>query len=320
MKKQFYSYFDNELSQKEKEKNKSVNRIYSVNDSFAENYEDSNSYKTPNIYDNYLNNTYKKDYRTNSYFPSNIYSTPTININQNSTSVNNIDKWEKKHDKWNNMKRGAIYIIKQYATTKPIAEAYENFMDKKEIREAIFPFKSLKHVKAAYEIGLGIQDKGKNLSSNTERFAKKYDEFFNGKENSFNDFYYIREGRNAIRHTIWQAAITSKYGPQVARDAGDAHETRPYFDVNVRVFDKESDADMTVDLLNNKIGRRLGVEIKNRNTKEIALRVLEEYWKNGLYSYERGNDGRWYILKKKLSDNVFYSLYRRFLHLNEYGE
>ena len=30
MKKQFYSYFDNELSQKEKEKNKSVNRIYSV--------------------------------------------------------------------------------------------------------------------------------------------------------------------------------------------------------------------------------------------------------------------------------------------------
>lgn len=49
MKKQFYSYFDNELSQKEKEKNKSVNRFYSVNDSFAENYEDSNSYKTPNI-------------------------------------------------------------------------------------------------------------------------------------------------------------------------------------------------------------------------------------------------------------------------------
>lgn len=55
MKKQFYSYFDNELSQKEKEKNKSVNRIYSVNDNFAENYEDSNSYKTPNIYDNYFN-------------------------------------------------------------------------------------------------------------------------------------------------------------------------------------------------------------------------------------------------------------------------
>ena len=223
------------------------------------------------------------------------------------------------------MKRGAIYIIKQYETTKPIAEAYENFMDKKEIREAIFPFKSLKHTISTIDILPNINC-GKfsfslnNISTSAQRFAKKYDEFFNGKENSFNDFYYIREGRNAIRHTIWQAAITSKYGPQVARDAGDAHETRPYFDVNVRVFDKESDADMTVDLLNNKIGRRLGVEIKNRNTKEIALRVVEEYWKNGLYSYERGNDGRWYILKKKLSDNVFYSLYRRFLHLNEYGE
>ena len=65
----------------------------------------------------------------------------------------------------------------------------------------------------------------------------------------------IEEGRNAIRHTMWQGALSSKYGHKVARDAGDSHETRPYADVSVRDFDKKEDADMVTDLLNNKIGR-----------------------------------------------------------------
>ena len=45
--------------------------------------------------------------------------------------------------------------------------------------------------------------------------------------------------------------------------------------------------------------------------KELALRVLEEYWRNGLYSYEQGRDGRWYVQKKRIPDNVFYDLYSK---------
>lgn len=147
----------------------------------------------------------------------------------------------------------------------------------------------------------------------------KYDEILNIKDKAYKEFYGIKHGQNAIRHVIWQAAITSKYGAEVARDAGDAHETRPYFDVGIRVYDNPSDADMTTDLLNNKIGRQIGTKYKNKNIKEIALKVLEEFWRNGLYTYIEKGDGRWYVQKVKLTDNIFYPLYKEFMQLNEYG-
>lgn len=43
-----------------------------------------------------------------------------------------------------------------------------------------------------------------------------------------------------------------------AKDAGDAHETRPYIDTNQRLFEDLNETDMVVDLLNNKIGRGIG--------------------------------------------------------------
>ena len=66
------------------------------------------------------------------------------------------------------------------------------------------------------------------------------------------------------------------------------------------LLDKK-DADMVTDLLNNKIGRRIGVMYPESSRKELALRVLEEYWRNGLYSYDQGRDGRWYVQKKAIT-------------------
>ena len=67
--------------------------------------------------------------------------------------------------------------------------------------------------------------------------------------------------------------------------------------VNIRVLDNKEDADMVTDLLNNKIGRRVGAQYPDIDRQELAFRVLEEYWKRGLYSYEQMPDGKWYVTK-----------------------
>jgi hypothetical protein len=187
-------------------------------------------------------------------------------------------------------------------------------MDEKLLREVAFPFKSINHIRAAIDIGKGI-DGSDNRSSTAERFALEYDKLYEKDKPG-----KIEEGRNAIRHTMWQGALSSKYGPKVARDAGDSHETRPYIDVSIRDFDKDTDADMVTDLLNNKIGRRIGVMYPGSSRKELALRMLEEYWRSGLYSYEQGRDGRWYVRKRTIPNDVFNALYKKYKNLNDYGE
>lgn len=230
--------------------------------------------------------------------------------------LQHLGSWEKEHDNRNKITRGALDIIKEYSVTRPIARAYEKVMDFKELREVAFPFKSINHMRAALDIGKGIDiDGSDNLSSTSDRFALEYDNLYNNNKLKGK----IKEGRNALRHTLWQGALSSKYGPKVALDAGDSHETRPYIDVSIRDFDKDTDADMVTDLLNNKIGRRIGAMYPGSSRKELALRVLEEYWRNGLYSYEQGRDGRWYVQKKRIPDNVFYDLYNKYKKLNKFG-
>lgn len=239
-----------------------------------------------------------------------------------SVNINNIEQWEESHDNYNKELRNTLDVMKSNRLTTPFAVAYEKFMDKKELREAAFPFKSLKHTIAATDIFPGIKYKNykisyENISTQAQMFADEYHRLYNENNGLGVKNTYISKAQNAIRHTIWQATIASLYGAKVARDAGDSHEIRPFADVNKKVFNSEVDADMTVDLLNNKIGRKIGVEHINKSAKEIALLVLEEFKNNGLYSYEKGVDERWYISKKKLPENVYYLLYKRFLQLNE---
>lgn len=242
-------------------------------------------------------------------------------LNNGKVDIEKIDTWEREHYERNKTIRETLDIIKNYTLTKPIADAYEGFMNNKELREIAFPFISPKHAIAALDIippiKLGIISVyNKNISSDAQMYAEEYNKILNEENHALKRTSLISNGGNAIRHAIWQAAITSQYGAGIARDAGDSHETHPYFDVDKRAFNNKSDADMAVDLLNNKIGRNLGIRNFNKSTKEIALLVLEEFWRNGLYSFEKGNNGLWYVQKKKLPDNIFNSLYKRILQLN----
>lgn len=227
-------------------------------------------------------------------------------LNNNNVNIGNIDTVEREHDEHNKTIRKTLDIIKKHTLTKPIADAYEGFMNNKELREVSFPFISPKHAVAALDIippikfGI-ISVYNKNISSDAQMYAEEYNKILNEENNALKRTSLISNGGNAIRHAIWQAAITSQYGAEIARDAGDSHETHPYFNVDKRVFSNKSDADMAVDLLNNKIGRNLGIRNFNKSTKEIALLVLEEFWRNGLHSFEKGNNGLWYVQKKEIT-------------------
>ena len=103
-----------------------------------------------------------------------------------------------------------------------------------------------------------------------------------------------------------------------AKDAGDAHETRPYIDTNQRVFNDLNDADMVVDLLNNKIGRGIGNRNRFTGLKNLALNVLEEFKNNGLYVAEDIN-GRYIITRRQLGQEKYDKLRKLFENMDNWG-
>ncbi|MBQ8542862.1 MAG: hypothetical protein IJ436_05250 [Bacteroidaceae bacterium] len=76
---------------------------------------------------------------------------------------------------------------------------------------------------------------------------------------------------------------------------------------------------MAADLLNNQIGRRIGVMMRGCETKDIALKVLEEYYTNGLYSREMGRDERWYVIKRNLPLDVYLEIFNLYKNSDEFG-
>ena len=238
----------------------------------------------------------------------------------NYMSMRDIDEWEARNKEKNSAKRERVERIKHTPFISPIARGYEKTMDVKEIRELAFPFRSPVHAVAATDIGLGTNDAYNNLSSASDRFAKKIDNYFVREDEENREKYYLSTLRNSMRHTIWQATLASQYNPQVAYSAGMAHETRPYADTDKRVFDNESEADMTVDLLNNVIGRRIGANNRHLSRKQIALLALKELRENGLYQYEYCSDGLWRVMKVRISDDVYNDMYNTFMNLNNDGQ
>ena len=104
-----------------------------------------------------------------------------------------MENWEKEHDEQNSLIRGTLDVINGYSATKPIASAFERYMDFKEIREAAIPIKSLSHTRAALETGLGIDlVNSRNLSSSADRYANKYEKLFDAKDKDYRKNNYIK--------------------------------------------------------------------------------------------------------------------------------
>ncbi len=178
-------------------------------------------------------------------------------------------------------------------------------------REASF---AMKHPFAASRIG--IYKKGSNnISTNSVRFATRGEVLSGSARGEMDEC----SENGAFRHVIWQASITSEFGSEIAQEAGNSHENNPNVDLSVRNFSNFTDADQTVDLLNNQIGRRIGEQNKGKNMQELSIIVLDEFKNNGLYTASQDNKGTWNISLTKLPVEKYSALKIIYKTLNSNG-
>jgi RHS repeat-associated protein len=155
---------------------------------------------------------------------------------------------------------------------------------------------SLRHPLIAYEIGESSTSKNTietNISSNAARIARN-------TKLSKGDGGEI----NAVRHAVWQSSITIAFGEKIAKEVGDAHEDNPCAG-NTKGIKTLADADRTADILNNEIGRTIGKNNPNASLKDLALKALEYFNTNGLFTAQKQSDGTYNVEQTKLSDDEY---------------
>lgn len=175
-------------------------------------------------------------------------------------------------------------------------------------KESVF---AAKHPFIAKEIGVDSFD-GENISSIAKRFSILGDVLKKNKD-------YAQWGRgdepNAMRHALWSAMICSKHGVDIAMEVGNARETKPDLLNDHSILEPIyliKEADSMVDQLNNTIGRKIALLNPNKTTKELALLVLDEFWKNGLFTcdiiHDEPNKGWYKINKKTITEEQYLKL------------
>ena len=118
---------------------------------------------------------------------------------------------------------------------------------------------------------------------------------------------YQKEGDegNAYRHTLWQAMITNILEEESAVRIGNAHESHSSYEYCKTSGLTESEFDTAIDLRNNEIGREIGAKNKGASNKKLALLVLKEFRKNGLWVGIKQTDGSFSIQKKRITQEQY---------------
>ncbi len=116
--------------------------------------------------------------------------------------------------------------------------------------------------------------------------------------------------QNAIRHTLWSALMARDLGNEQAIRASNSHEdgwklsstqrSFSYTEKNSSLKKALQKADQVADLLNNQIGRGIGVSNPNADNKTLAGKVMKYYYANGLYTTKL-NDGRVDVVKTRIT-------------------
>ena len=173
------------------------------------------------------------------------------------------------------------------------------------------------HPIIAMEIG-PINSVLTNISSNSQRFADNLGLKEEGEGSG---------QKNAFRHVLWQATITKKYGIEIAKEVGFAHEENPnalderrspqYF--NVKQFSDSLEADELCDLLNNVQGRKIGEKTNGKEMNEIALDVIEKYYTDGFWVSKPTSNNKYKICREKLTDLQYKAIKERLKLLNKNG-
>ncbi len=162
---------------------------------------------------------------------------------------------------------------------------------------------ALEHPAAAAAIGPRATKYGENIASNATRFATNSD-FRNAR--GLSEVTEI----NALRHAILAAAITVRFGGDVAKKATDAHEEDaelPSAKQNGEMtFSSERDADKEADLRNNQIGIQIGASLPSDSTmKDVSKAVLDHFKEKGLHVLKKEKNGKISVIKTTIGNEQY---------------
>ena len=182
---------------------------------------------------------------------------------------------------------------------------------------------ALREPSKAMDIGKYVRN-STNISTNATRFSTGKNVLY-GVTLTDDEGNVVRKEeergseKGAFRHTIWQAKIASKHDKSIAKQVGNAHEDNPRVNLYQRSFRDIEDADQTVDMLNNMIGRRIGETCQTGSMRDMAFMVLDEFRYNGLYTAEPDERGIWHVKKRRLSQEKYDILKEHFSRVDENG-
>lgn len=177
--------------------------------------------------------------------------------------------------------------IKQALVGIPLIGGWiDEHIDPNDITQAWF---ALNYPDAALKIGQ-YREGSVNISTKASNFAGNID---------LMDIGDRFEGTpiNAMRHTIWVAAIANQFGTEVSVYAANSHETDPHAsdkvsDLYHHSFAELQDADNIIDLLNNEIAREINATLpKPSSMKAVTKAALDYYHENGLNVAEQNPNG-----------------------------
>lgn len=150
-----------------------------------------------------------------------------------------------------------------------------------------------------------------SITSLVKRFT---DNIFREKDYNYN---------NGFQHLLWQAAITCKYGKDIAKQIGDLHEAYPDFDTSYRRFEGEARSeysDVVKDLLNNEIGRAIGLRCVQMRIDEIAFQILRHMYEKGFYLVRYENNGKCHVIEyHKITYSLYFRCFERLEELDKNG-
>lgn len=186
---------------------------------------------------------------------------------------------------------GEEYGIPTWLLLKGIARVVEATSKNADVKTVAYSFN---HPINAIRVGTA-KDGGKNISSVASNFAVNMSKAAGLSSEG--------EGsqRNAIRHVLWQAILTNKFGSKQTERIGNIHENGPKADLSQRSFKTMGEADKVVDQLNNEIGRSIGERNKGADNVTLAKQVAGEFYNNGLWTVSENADNTFSIHKSKIS-------------------
>jgi hypothetical protein len=174
---------------------------------------------------------------------------------------------------------------------------------------------AIRHPFIANDIG-SVEKGSTNISTKAFRFSTQ----IGLNENNAKEGSQV----NAYRHALWQATIAGTHGQQIAHEAGNAHEDNPTIDLTQRYFKNNAkgltNADQTIDLLNNQIGRQIARDNPGASMTELARKTLDFFHNNGLYTaVEDKSNGSYHVEQTKISDEQYQKALKDLATLDENG-